>query len=411
MMSTNANENLHEFDIDELIDDEMDEEVEAPAQIDPDEFFSNHAFRIIYQTNNFLIPQLKDLIKDGSVLNIRPEYQRRLRWTNPQKSKLIESLLLNIPVPPVFFFEAEEARYEVMDGQQRLNAIKEFLEGDFALSTLTVLKPLNGLRYNRLPPRVKRALDRSSLSAIILLAESEKDKVNAGDGREIDIRRFIFDRLNTGGRKLNAQELRNAIYPGSFNRAIVEMARDNVFTKTFGIPPYTEAEPNDYYENPRRQKNSLYATMGDCALVLRFFALRDEANIRGSMKSMLDRAMENRVALTDEQATEAAEAFRDRFQCAVNVFGPEPFLLPPDEKGRRRMSAGLYDSAMIAIDRNWEHNERFVERSNDIKAELEEKLSDDDTLNDLTGKTSTAQAVKRRIELMDSILKAGAGLN
>jgi hypothetical protein len=66
---------------------------------------------------------------------------------------------------------------------------------------------------------------------------------------------------------------------------------------------------------------------------------------------------------------------------------------------------------MIAIDRNWEHNERFVERSNDIKAELEEKLSDDDTLNDLTGKTSTAQAVKRRIELMDSILKAGAGLN
>lgn len=410
-MATDPQQDILEVDIEDLLNEEQEDDAPVGADIDPDEFFSNHAFRIIYQTNNFLIPQLKDLIKDGSVLNIRPEYQRRLRWTNSQKSKLIESLLLNIPVPPVFFFEAEEARYEVMDGQQRLNAIKEFLDGDFALSTLTVLKPLNGLRYNRLPPRVKRALDRSSLSAIILLAESEKEKANAGDGPDIDIRRFIFDRLNTGGRKLNAQELRNAIYPGAFNRAVVHMARGNEFTRVFGIPPYTEAEPNDYYENPRRQKNSLYATMGDCALVLRFFALRNDASIRGSMKSMLDRAMEERVKMSEEEAAEATTIFHDRFAVASAVFGPEPFLLPPDEKGRRRMSAGLYDSAMVAIDRNWDDREQFLEHSADIKALLEKKLADDDTRDDLTGKTSTAEGVRRRIELMEGILRDGAGLS
>lgn len=410
-MTTNPENNELDIEFEGFDEDEDQDNDPAPQHVDPDQFFSNQAFRVIYQTNNFLIPQLKELIEDGSVLNIRPEYQRRLRWTNPQKSKLIESLLLNIPVPPVFFFEAEEARYEVMDGQQRLNAIKEFLEGDFALSTLTVLRPLNGLRYNRLTPRVKRALDRSNLSAIILLAESDRENVNAGDGREIDIRRFIFDRLNTGGKKLNAQELRNAIYPGPFNRAIVEMARGNEFTSVFGIPPYTEAEPNDYYENPRRQKNSLYATMGDCALVLRFFALVNEANIRGSMKSMLDRAMESRVTMTEEEATDASETFKQRFHVAATVFGPEPFLLPPDDKGRRRMSVGLYDSAMVAIDRNWDQHENLLNSSDAIKGELAKALIDEDSLSDLTGKTSTAQAVKDRIDLMERILKSGAGLN
>jgi hypothetical protein len=257
---------------------------------------------------------------------------------------------------------------------------------------------------------VKRALDRSSLSAIILLAESEKEKINTGDGRDIDIRRFIFDRLNTGGRKLNAQELRNAIYPGPFNRAIVEMARGQKFTQVFGIPPYTEAEPNDYYENPRRQKNSLYATMGDCALVLRFFALRNDANIRGSMKSMLDRAMEDSVSLSNEQADEAKEIFRSRFHVAATVFGPTPFRLPPDDKGRQRMSAGLYDAAMVAIDRNWQNHQHFLDHSEGIKAALDAKMQDEEALNDLTGKTSTSQAVRRRIELMEGILNSGAGL-
>src|ERR1700733_7687600 len=107
------------------------EEVEAQAaetsSVDPDGFFAKNAFRIIYQTNNFFLPQIRDIIDKGEILNLRPEYQRRLRWSTPQKSKLIESLLLNIPIPPVFLFETEAARYEVMDGQQRLNAVREFI--------------------------------------------------------------------------------------------------------------------------------------------------------------------------------------------------------------------------------------------------------------------------------------------
>jgi len=72
----------------------IEEAEEIPPQrikskIDPDEFFCKHAFRVVYQTNNFLLPQLGDLISKGDILNIRPEYQRRLRWITPQKSRLV----------------------------------------------------------------------------------------------------------------------------------------------------------------------------------------------------------------------------------------------------------------------------------------------------------------------------------
>ena len=107
--------------------------------MDADEILAKNSFRIFYQTNNFLLPQIWEMIKKREAINLRPEYQRRLHWTNSQKSRLIESLMLNIPVPPVFFYEAKAARYEVMDGQQRLSAIADFFSGIYALSGLKVL--------------------------------------------------------------------------------------------------------------------------------------------------------------------------------------------------------------------------------------------------------------------------------
>jgi hypothetical protein len=382
------------------------DEPEAPVRAtkeDPEKFFSENAFWVIYQTNNFLLPQLKTLVESGDVLNIRPEYQRRLRWSNPMKSRLIESLLLNVPVPPIFLYESEEARYEVMDGQQRLNAIKEFLAGSFALSGLTVLRPLNGIRYGKAPPKIKRALDRASLSAIVLLLESDAE-VDILKKRT-DIRRFIFDRLNSGGKQLNAQELRNAIYPGPFNRAIVDLAREDMFTAVFGIPPYTEADPNEYYENPKRQANNLYATMGDCQLVLRYFALREDKNIRGSMKSMLDRAMEDGMKFTEDHVSDLKLEFVENLATAIELFDPETFLLPPDEKDRRRVSAALYDSTMVALHRLDRDVADYLSRRNKIKKALNRELNSEN-LKLLTGQENTAQAVKDRITLMQTVLSA-----
>jgi hypothetical protein len=376
----------------------------APAQVDADDFFAKNAFRMVYQTNNFFLPQLRDLIDKGEVINLRPEYQRRLRWTTPQKSRFIESLLLNIPVPPVFFYESDAARYEVMDGQQRLNAVREFIAGDYALSGLPVLKPLNGLRYSGCPPRIKRTLERASLAAIILLLESETAESASGDLTLTDIRRFIFDRLNTGGTKLNPQEIRNALNPGVFSKLLLEITRLSIFTHVFDIPPYVEADPNDYYENPERQKNKLYASMGDCQLVLRYFALKDKKNIRGSMKSMLDRSME--TTITEDVGSAWQREYEERFTFLYEIFDACPFRLPPDENGRDRLSAAIYDAAMVAINDFWEHRDKIEADKTNVQARMKKKTSDPENLHILTGQQNTAKGIHERIELMQWILMA-----
>lgn len=376
------------------------ESIEEVAREDPDEFFAKNAFRIIYQTNNFFLPQIRDLIDRGEVLNLRPEYQRRLRWSTTQKSKLIESLLLNIPVPPIFLYENDAARYEVMDGQQRLNAVREFIAGEFPLTGLTVLRPLNGLRYSRCPPRIKRSLDRSSLSAIILLLESEPEKVD-GQLTITDIRRFIFDRLNTGGTKLNPQEIRNALNPGHFNKVIVDLTRDRLFTEVFDIPPYIEVDPNDYYENQERRMNKLYASMGDCQLVLRYFALKDPDNIRGSVKSMLDRAMYRKI--NEEEAIEIKSEYRERFRFLYDVFERRPFALAPDEKGHVRVSASIYDASMVAIDQLWSKHDIILADSVNVRARMAQALVSSEQIEVLTGGGNTANAIRERIALMRKI--------
>lgn len=386
-----------EFGNEEIVDDEAPEQRQ-----DPDEFLAKNAFRIIYQTNNFLLPQIKDMIIKGEAINIRPEYQRRLRWTNAQKSRLIESLLLNIPVPPVFFYESDAARYEVMDGQQRLNAIQNFFAGEFALSGLKVLKPLNGVRYPKCPPRVKRALDRATISAIVLLMESESERPATGQLSITDIRRLVFDRLNTGGRQLNAQEIRNALNPGLLNRCIIDLSRHARFTEVFGIPAYTEDDEEAFYENPKRQKNSLYSSMRDCELVLRFFALRDPNNIRGSMKSMLDRAMETKVSA--EEAKKLSTEFRDRLQFLYDLFDGSPFRISTYSDEKDKVSAALYDAAMVALDRTWLYRDRIASDKLGVSKRLQEAKDDEESYELIVGRRNTADSVKSRIALLQKIL-------
>lgn len=394
---------IMDVEVDFGADEEAQETSTQTEVVDPEEYLSQNAFRVVYQTNNFFLPQIRQMIEKGEAINLRPEYQRRLRWTTVQKSKLIESLLLNIPVPPVFFYEADAARYEVMDGQQRMNTIREFFSGDFRLRGLTVLEPLNGLKYSICPPRIKRTLDRASISAIVLLLESEAERPGEGRLSLTDIRRLVFDRLNTGGMKLNPQEIRNALNPGRFNTAIIKLSRYRQFTDVFGIPPYVEEHEREFYENPQRQKNSLYASMRDCELVLRFFALKDEENIRGSMRSMLDRAIQ--AKLSETQASLCEEEFKRVFDFLYELFDGSPFEIKAEDGGRPKISAALYDAMMVAgADLINETDVSSIDK-NEVRERLDAALNDPDKYEIIVGRRNTAEAVKERIQLMKRILR------
>ncbi|GGB34561.1 hypothetical protein GCM10011316_03290 [Roseibium aquae] len=375
---------------------ELHEELPKSDQ-EIEDAYANNVFRVIYQTNNFLLPQLRDLINGREVLNLRPEYQRRLRWSAKKKSLLIESLLLNIPVPPIYFFENDLARYEVMDGQQRLNAIHEFLENDFVLTGMVKMAFLNGRRYSRLPPKVRRGLDRASVSAIVLLQETRSDEKDP-----YLVRRYVFERLNTGGEKLNAQELRNSIYKGDFNDLVVELARNPSFCRIFNIPVYSAVDDNEYYENETRQKNTLYRTMGDCQLVLRSFALMDDDRISGSMRSILDRYMRDNKDISQLEIEAKRNSFSAVIEACEAIFGEETFRLPPDKSGRRRVSAALYDSITVSLMRRIDNLPKFVEKGFEIKASVDALLDRD--LDLMTGQANTSDATKKRLAAVGSIL-------
>lgn len=381
-------------------DDELTE-AQKPSRTDAEieDEYNNLSLRVIYQSNNFFLPQINDLIKGKEVINLRPEYQRRLRWPKKKKSKLIESLLLNIPIPPIFLYESDLARYEVMDGQQRLNAIHDYLENNFSLFGLEELSFLNGKRYNSLPPKIRRGLDRASISAIVLLRETKSDQSDP-----FIVRRYVFERLNTGGESLNPQEIRNSLFRGGFNDLVVKLARNNAFCRIFGIPEYTETDESEYYENPARQQNALYRSMGDCQIILRFFALLDDEYIKGSMRNILDNCMKRNLKTSADKLSEYESIFNALIDACSRIFKGQPFFLPPDEKGKRRISIALFDACMVAIYRRRTHLNSFIEKASQIHVAVEGVLRTD--LELLTGKANTAQSIKDRINAIGRILDA-----
>ena len=385
----------------ELGDDGFEEE--SPGQRDPteslDDYFADRLqLRVVYQTSTYLLPQIVDLVGGNGKVTLQPDYQRRGRWNDKKKSLLIESMLLNMPVPPIYLYENAAARYEVMDGQQRINAIREFVSNRLRLSGLQILPRLNGLKHEDCPERVLRALDRASVSAIVLLLESDQGYPGISDVRPNDLRRHVFSRLNTGGVQLNAQEVRNAMNPGHLREALVQMSRLPVFTAAFGIPAY---DPDDE-EKEERLNNTSYASMKDCELVLRFVALRDQDQIRGGMRDNLDRAMEKE--LSKDEADTLEEEFCERLEFLSNLFENRPFRIEGPGQASSRIYAGLYDASMIALDRHWDRRESIMERAAEIRTELRRAFVDEEKHQILTGRRNTAKAVKQRILLFEDLL-------
>lgn len=316
--------------------------------------------RVVQEKNDLFLSHVVDFVGssrgDRVWTNIRPEYQRRLRWNNTKKSRLIESFIMNIPVPPIFLYETALGRFEVMDGQQRLNAIAEFWIGGFELEGLKVWSALNGRTYAQLPPLVRRGLERAKISAITLMS----DISGAGDN-SLELRAQVFDRLNTGGEALNTQELRNALFSGPFNDLIIRLSKEKVFTDAWGIPDHIENTLADGSASEVLRDNILYKRMSDVEIVLRFFAFMDEHNIVGSVRSMLDSTMMRNQKFKASDIELSAGKFRDTLSLVREVFGVDAFRLPNDDAAKRRLSRPLYDAEMVAFF-------RLLSRADDIRA-------------------------------------------
>lgn len=313
-------------------------------------------------------------------IKINPEFQRRDRWDAARQSRLIESLLMNVPIPPVFLGEDEYGFYVVLDGRQRLTAVKKFLNNTLRLEGLSVWDDLNGLVFDDL---VKRGLDkhltRRFISAIAILKESSSV-----------VKYDVFDRLNTGGVKANEMEVRNAIFQGPFTEQLHVLSRNVAFCDLWEIPQ----DPIAVESNPIFQK------MHDLAIVLRFFALSNPDEMEGPFRDYLGEYMKTRNEIYVQNPQEI-EHDKNRFERATantwKIFGDDAFRKNTEKKTGPR-SIPLAEAVLIALS-DVSHADVTDEIAMKIRNGFNVLYTDKAFLKAISSGTNGKGAIQKRVEM------------
>jgi hypothetical protein len=382
-----------------------DGEGEATPKLDDraiNERYTRGEGRIVIETNREKLPGFVGQLKQPNYMDLRPFYQRRPRWDVKQQSLLIESFIMNIPVPPVFLYERDYNNYEVMDGQQRITAIRDFYSNSFQLRGLKTWPELNGRSYKTLPEKIKAGIDRRSITSIVLLKESTESEEEASSLRET-----VFERLNTGGVRLERQEIRNALYRGPFNALLEELTRTDDFRAVWGLPRYVHGEVES---NPSLQDNPLFAKMGDAELVLRFFALRHVEHYRGGMQGFLDLYMRRAVKFSDQDVAFFRDIYTRALSLARDIYGDLTFRTydPQEREWVSKPHKAFHDAVMLGLLAHLDQAQTLRDRSNLIIDNTKE-LFLTNAPGTFTGRGNTKADIQERIALFSNMIAGVLG--
>ena len=308
---------------------------------------------------------------------IIPRMQREYVWDNGKASRLIESLLLNIPVPPVYFAERPDAVFEIVDGHQRVQSIVRYLKNEFALTGIQILTEYKGARFHQLPLKEQRFLKARSLRTIVIGPESHPN-----------MKFEVFERLNTGGVTLNAQELRNSLFRGPLNDLLRKLVREcKAFRRAIGT------------KSPRRR-------MVDEELILRWFAFRDAfSKYRPPLKRFLNDYMREHTEAKRDWLQERAHHFHETMRRLYDTLGPQAFRLI-DEEGRqlqdeegkplpRGVNRALFDAQGTAF--GWIDDIHLNDRRRDIVRAIARELANDDLQDAVRRATGDRARITLRI--------------
>lgn len=178
----------------------------------------NYPVKVDFNRNNFSIFEMNRIIDDNEII-LDPDFQRNSNiWNNAKKAKLIESILMGIPIPLFYFAENKNGGLSVVDGLQRLFAIKKFIDNDYPLKNLFYLQKLNGLKFSQLERSDQQRIERYQLQVNVISSNTpEYIKLN------------IFERINSGSTPLNKQEMRHALYQGKSTKLLKELSECDEF--------------------------------------------------------------------------------------------------------------------------------------------------------------------------------------
>ncbi|BAZ81017.1 DUF262 domain-containing protein [Sphaerospermopsis kisseleviana CS-549] len=347
--------------------------------------------RILTEMNREKLPAFVESLKKPGYMDIRPFYQRRNRWDKTKQSQLIESFLINIPVPPIILYEKKYNVYEVMDGQQRITALKDFYENRLQLTGLELWPELNGRTYNELPGNIKAGIDRRSISTIVLITESTSSPEDA-----LFLKQLAFARINTGGVALSRQEIRNCSFYGQFNQLLLELAANPIFAAAWNIPIDDKEE---------LQKNNFYKKMEDAELILRFFALRNTDKFSRGMEGFLDLYMMKSLSFSAQDIEFLKDIFFKTINLAHHIYGEKLFkpFDPQSDTWKDRAYKAYYDAVMVGFSRHLEDSNILWERKSKV-IEKTKILFREDTSQLFTGGGKTKTDIQERISIFDNML-------
>lgn len=262
--------------------------------------------------------ELLDMYNNQELI-ISPDYQRMFRWSEEKQSMFIESLILEMPLPPIFVVEGQDGNYELIDGLQRIstylhfrykdideNIRKDFcsdrIKSELELIGCDIVKELNEYTFDNLPRAIQLKLKRNFIRMEVLRKETDKN-----------LRYHMFKRLNTGGELLSSQEVRNCtirLLGNQFNNFIIECSQYEYFEKAIS-----------------NVRDDYMVTKKDQELVLRYFALKNNlVNYKKDLDFFLTDYMEK--VTTGEvpfDYTKEREIFNKTFRCIYNIDGKNAF--------------------------------------------------------------------------------------
>jgi len=309
---------------------------------------------------------------------MNPDFQRQSSvWNNQQRSELIESILMGIPIPIIYLFENEHGLKQVVDGRQRLSCIFDFLNDKFKLKDLNRLRKENDKTFSKLSFQFQAKIeDYQFLAYTVQHPTPERVKFD------------IFDRVNRGGTQLNNQEMRNALYLGKATCLLNELVKTNYFLKATGKTI-----------SPKRMK--------DKYIVLRFlgfYLLRTKQlgsiNYKSDVDEFLADVMKEINNFNDEKIDRITEVFKLSMKNCYEILGKDGFRFSNENHSKKRpINMGLFEclSYMLGIDLP-ANTDRLV-----LKKEIEELKNSMDESNNFKGVIDSNKGVEYRFNKVNTI--------
>lgn len=332
-------------------------------------------------TKTYSIKQMNDLIESGDV-DLSPDFQRGFVWNDiTRKSRLIESLLLRIPIPVFYFAQDEEGLFQVVDGVQRLTVINSFLNNRFKLKNLEYLSECNDKYFKK-----QDAKSNSLEDMYVRRIEQTQLFVNVIDPQTPGkVKYDIFKRINTGGKVLNSQEIRNCLANARTRNFLRELS-----------------ESKDFLRATRKSISA--ARMADDELVLRFIAfyLIDHKIVINEYKGGMDELLDDTVEILNSLELDKFKEIRQHFFQAMNnafyIFGDNAF-----RKANFVNKALFLGISRVLCDIA---SQKLCEKDTDnIERQLQKEIKDNEKFrNSLSMATNDARNVKLVYDTVKKII-------